>query len=89
VNYSELRTARIGETTKALRLFPNPTSGVLNYRLSTTAATATNYTLTDVNGRLLNAGQLNGQSGTISLEGLPAGLYLLRSGGDTYRVVRL
>jgi len=89
VNYSELRTARIGETTKALRLFPNPTSGVLNYRLSTTAATATNYTLTDVNGRLLNAGQLNGQSGTISLEGLPAGVYLLRSGGDTYRVVRL
>jgi subtilisin-like proprotein convertase family protein len=87
VNYSELRTARIGTTAKALRLFPNPTSGVLNYRI--TAADGLRYTLTDVNGRVLGCGQLNGTVGTIKLEKQPAGIYLLRAGGETYRVVRL
>ncbi len=90
-SYSDLRAARFGsETATSLKLFPNPTNGLLRYQLSGAAA---GYDLIDVNGRLLESGRLRTDGGTIDLARRPAGVYYLRTTGsevsETVRVVKL
>lgn len=93
VSYSEIRSARIGETTNdGLHLFPNPTTNRLRYRWTTPADERTNrtYGLTDARGRLLQEGNLLSSGGSLNLEHLPGGVYFLRVKGlAVLRVVRL
>lgn len=93
VNYSEIRSARIGSTaTDGLHLFPNPTTDRISYRWTTPEETRSNrkYALTDAQGRLLREGQLLSSGGLLNLETLPAGVYFLRIPGlEVLRVVRL
>ena len=85
VEYSELRRARLSEGA-ALSLFPNPTSGVLNYRME--GAGETTYTLHDAAGRKLSSGTLTAGAGSLSLVEFPVGVYIVRMDGRHYRVVR-
>lgn len=91
VNYSELRSARInGQSAKQLLLYPNPTSHHINYQFSIAQDSPTMYRLTDISGRQLLVGQLLPGGGTIAIESLPAGVYLLRiNDGSTHRIIRL
>jgi len=93
VSYSEVRSARIGASaTDGLHLFPNPTTGYFRYRWTMPESARSNraYTLTDAQGQLLRAGQLQPSGGSLSLETFPAGVYFLRvTGLKTLRIVRL
>jgi subtilisin-like proprotein convertase family protein len=88
VNYSEVRTARFGDEAGAISLFPNPTSGDVQYRISNAEADLP-YELIDVNGRVLAKGLLAAGGGTLKLADKAAGVYFVRIAGDTFRVVRL
>jgi subtilisin-like proprotein convertase family protein/predicted Zn-dependent protease len=88
VSYSEVRTARFGTTTRALSLFPNPTSGNIQYQMAGAEANLP-YSLIDVNGRVLENGLLNTGGGTLKLVEKAAGVYFVRVAGETYRIVRL
>lgn len=91
-----LTFARIGEQTYGTRVvageagpppdtrlnaYPNPTTGPLTLR-SASAATAEVY---DVLGRRIRSVAL-GTEATLSLAGLPAGVYVVRAGAQTARV---
>ena len=93
VSYSEIRSARIGTTTSVgLRIFPNPTSGLLRYHWATPEGSryTRSYSLTDARGVLLRKGQLLSSGGALSLKDLPSGVYFLRVPGlEVLRVVRL
>ncbi|TXF85988.1 T9SS type A sorting domain-containing protein [Neolewinella aurantiaca] len=88
VTYSEVRTARFGESSDVVNLFPNPTSGNIQYRLVGADADLP-YELIDINGRILEKGLLATGGGTISLDTRVAGVYLVRVAGGTFRVVKL
>ena len=90
VSYSPVERARYGEATDGvLRIFPNPTDGHLNYRIATQRNGPLPYTLFDLGGKLLRSGLLQNNGGRLDLGGLPAGVYVLRAGGEVYRVSRL
>lgn len=88
VTYSEVRTARFGETSEAVNLYPNPTTNNVQYRIPG-AGSNLPYTMIDVNGRVLESGILNAEGGTLKLEDKAAGVYFLRVAESTLRVVRL
>lgn len=72
-----------------IRLFPNPASGYVNYVVPASLC-MTRYALTDLLGRELRTGALAGQEGTISLDGLANGPYLLCfEGRNARQVLRL
>ncbi|MCB0570890.1 MAG: T9SS type A sorting domain-containing protein [Phaeodactylibacter sp.] len=87
-------TVDVGETELAagIGLFPNPTTGMLNLRYDFGQNVhVLDIRLMDVMGRQLKHMQWNDiQSGTgeISLEGLPAGTYLLQLAADGARTAR-
>ena len=74
---------------RRLRLFPNPTSGLLTVDRTDGDLTGFRYRLMTAEGRILRSGPLGR---TIDLSGLPRGLYLLEATADGrsehYRVVR-
>ncbi|MCK6693973.1 MAG: T9SS type A sorting domain-containing protein [Thermoanaerobaculia bacterium] len=69
-------------TPELFRLFPNPTDGRVWVEIGSAQATErTVFILTDVAGRVCRSGEIifDGMGGcTLDLDGLPAGLYLLR-----------
>ena len=88
VAYGEVRTARFGEATGAVSLYPNPTSGKINFRLAG-GEDDLPYDLIDVNGRTLASGVLSAAGGALNLSDKPAGVYFVRVAGTTHRIVRL
>ncbi len=70
--------------TKPLKIYPNPTTGLLSIEL-VGKATAT---LLDIQGRQLFAQQLQAGSNVIDLNFLSSGIYLLRIGDAVAKVVR-
>ena len=87
---------RFVSTTNVIRdeevsIFPNPTADVLTIsRLETDQVL---YTLFDLNGQVVIQQLLSGNSYEISMEGIPAGVYLLqwqgKSSSGSRRVVKL
>ncbi|MCB0564302.1 MAG: T9SS type A sorting domain-containing protein [Phaeodactylibacter sp.] len=62
----------------AVQIFPNPTSGEV-YLKGLAAGAPLGYTLYSLTGAVVQAGEFNsGPSPSLSLAGLPKGLYLLR-----------
>ncbi|MFT4687374.1 MAG: hypothetical protein ACJATN_001351 [Neolewinella sp.] len=83
VDYSEVRTARFGEAAGAISLYPNPTSGDVQYRIAS-SETDLPYELIDVNGRVLAKGLLASGGGTLRLADKAAGVYFVRVAGDIF-----
>ena len=63
---------------------PNPTSGIIHV----TGRPGSTMTLYDITGRQLVRKHTDDGTMTISLEGLPQGIYLLRDGVSTVKVVK-
>ena len=59
---------------ETLRVFPNPTAGVLSIELGADAGQAT---LRDLTGRICRTQALTGQAGQMNIGQLPAGVYVL------------
>ncbi|MCH2199206.1 MAG: T9SS type A sorting domain-containing protein [Flavobacteriales bacterium] len=69
----------------SLKVWPNPASDILNIQLNIASA---EYRLTDINGRLIQAGNLNAYLNTINVTNLAKGMYVLevRSGAASQMV---
>lgn len=76
------------ENTGRLKTFPNPTSGLCSIALDDTASLPLPYMVLDGQGRLVQSGSMNSSSTEINLQGLPNGLYLLRAGTYSARVLK-
>ncbi|MDR0828969.1 MAG: T9SS type A sorting domain-containing protein [Prevotellaceae bacterium] len=62
-----------------ITLFPNPTKGLLQLEFENKSAeTPVNYTLTDINGKLITSGTSNNNPLNLNLSSYAAGAYLLR-----------
>lgn len=84
VDYSDVQRGRFGDDDSLERLlFPNPATNLINYRIAKPA----NYALLDVTGRTLQTGTL-ATAGTLQLNELPNGIYLLRAGTFTRRIIK-
>jgi hypothetical protein len=58
--------------------FPNPTSDVLNVEVSNEYI-GTEFTLSDINGRLVEVLNVNSARTSLDVSGLERGVYVLRS----------
>ena len=76
------------ENTGRLKTFPNPTSGLCSIALDDTASLPLPYMVLDGQGRLVQSGSMSSSSTEINLQGLPNGLYLLRAGAYSARVLK-
>ncbi len=56
---------------------PNPTKDLLQVNLGQAAGSAVDYTLTDMQGRMVRNGQFNGTRGQLSVNDMLAGMYHL------------
>lgn len=73
---------------KGYSLYPNPTTGVLNFSLSD--RTNAHVIITDMTGKLLFVGDFNQNSEvTLDVSGLPAGVYNLRFGDNSRTFIKL
>jgi len=69
----------------AISLQPNPTSGLVQLNGISQGAVVD---VTDMTGRLLGTHSMDTDNGTIDLTHLPSGLYLLRTAGGVFKVVK-
>lgn len=82
VFYSPVRTARFEETV-ALSLAPNPARGAV--RVTLQGAGQVQVYLSDASGRVLRNTTFAGASDMLSLEGLPAGVYIVTAVSGSQR----
>ncbi len=73
-----------------VRLYPNPFTNSLTLKLKE-GQTAVSYTLTDLTGRMVSAGDITGADVNLNLENLKAGTYILNltDGGNTVATQRV
>ncbi|GAB4427863.1 MAG: hypothetical protein OHK0039_46300 [Bacteroidia bacterium] len=79
------QTEAIDSAMQALRAWPNPAGAAVTLRTARGDVQA--WHLLDMQGRSLRAGLLRGET-TIPLDGLPAGVYLLRAGTASLRLIK-
>ena len=84
LSYSPLASATLSGAEAELMAFPNPASRVVNVRVSGGGA---RVTLNDLAGRELRAVAVRNGRARLDVRDLPSGVYLLRSGVDTKRLV--
>ena len=83
VSYSPLVSARLAAD-RPLLVYPNPARTTLNVRAT---ATATEATLHDLTGRTIRRIALTDGAAELAVGGLTTGVYVLRAGGESQRVV--
>ncbi|GAB3873914.1 hypothetical protein GCM10028824_26310 [Hymenobacter segetis] len=87
-SYSPVRSVLLGQADVApqLQAYPNPAHGNVSVRILGTVPTAP-MQLFDATGRLVRTQPLADADTSISLQGLPAGLYILHCGALSQRLV--
>jgi len=67
-----------------IQIFPNPNStGIVNYNIENSSDY--NYAITDLTGKILQSGKLNGLKNAINLTDFEKGMYLISLSNDSYR----
>ena len=69
-----------------LSIYPNPTQGNITVDWSETNATP--YQMYSILGELVQSGELNKGSNTISTDGMPANVYFIKVGHHSQRIVK-
>ena len=77
ISVSELYVTEAQRLAVELKVYPNPSSGAVNIARTDDGATALEYQLLSATGAKILSGVLNGQTTTVSLQDLPADVYLL------------
>lgn len=77
VTYSEIRKVKFNQGMQEVKIFPNPTTDVLNVQLPTSYAKVV-LQLYASDGRLIFARQPSGNNIQLNVSSLPAGAYILR-----------
>ena len=67
-----------------LNLFPNP----VRNKLSVTMAQQAEISVYNLNGQLHIRQQLNAGSNTLDLSSMPAGVYIVRIGGKSFKLIK-
>ena len=82
--YNAAQATTLAQPAMALawRVFPNPTQGTLQVTWPTDQAAVRSLVLFDLQGRRLRQWQVDHVQATLSLTGLPSGLYLLQARGE-------
>jgi uncharacterized delta-60 repeat protein len=75
-----LSATEFSNNKKSFKIYPNPTSTVLNINTSETIIAGTEYRIIDLSSRLLCTGILNEQ-GTIAVDNLKSGMYIISIDG--------
>ncbi len=73
---SDAVTSAAGKLESAFSVYPNPTSGKLNLRNISNQKGS--YTISDLSGKVLSSGKLNGVLQSLNTESLSSGQYLIR-----------
>jgi len=60
-----------------LQIYPNPTSSLLNIKLPTNVVENYNYTIVNIEGRVIKKGIINTEHSTVNLNEFSAGKYIL------------
>lgn len=72
-----------------LTVYPNPTVDVLNLKTSGNIPVPEQWEIITADGSLVSAGEWNPQSNTVSVQGLPPGVYILTLyAGNIYQRIR-
>lgn len=77
-----LSTSEFTSNEKSFQVYPNPTSTILNIKTVETNIAGLEYNILDFGGRTLSKGILN-EIGTINVDQLHAGIYILNVNGYT------
>ena len=80
---SSVGVVELSETVE-LAIFPNPA----HQRVTLLANTPTEATLTDMSGRCLITLHLSQGTNVLDLDGMPGGVYVVRTEGKSYKVVK-
>ncbi|MBL1281433.1 MAG: T9SS type A sorting domain-containing protein [Fluviicola sp.] len=73
----------------AMSIYPNPSTGEFNYSIDNMAGSIT-MMITDLSGKIVDAGTITSASGIFDLSRYQAGTYILKlQAGDTVSIVRL
>lgn len=72
-------------TEEKLSAYPNPTTGILHVK---GVSEPTEFILLNMNGQIIERGELNAQNSTINLEGVVPGIYLLKVKDQMIRVMK-
>jgi hypothetical protein len=72
---------------ETVRLYPNPASEALTLSVSAQME-GTSCTLMDMMGRTIHRQMIEKENTVISLSGLSSGIYILKIGGMSYKVVK-
>ncbi|WP_198034955.1 T9SS type A sorting domain-containing protein [Winogradskyella sp. J14-2] len=74
---SEILSISDVDTEFDISIFPNPTTHLINVKLSDVLSVKTSYTLIDLNGKIVTVGETNDQSFQIDLSQLNSATYFL------------
>ena len=77
--YSQIRTASIEGNRLGLQVYPSPARGKLFGLLNVESSLETELRLYDLSGRVVKEQVASGNQFVMNLEGLPAGLYVLKA----------
>ncbi len=78
-SFSEIRNIHLKQQTANVQLYPNPVSnGNLNIDLMEDVGSKINYTITTVDGKLVQQGFITNQQATISVQNLAKGIYIIK-----------
>lgn len=73
----------------AMSIYPNPSTGVFNYSINNMSGSIT-MMITDLSGKIVDAGTITSANGTFDLSRYQAGTYILKlQAGDAVSIVRL
>ncbi|MEO5584358.1 MAG: T9SS type A sorting domain-containing protein, partial [Flavobacteriales bacterium] len=61
----------------AVQVGPNPATSILNVSLGQATGSQVDYTLTDMQGRMVQSGQFSGAQGQLNVNDMATGLYHL------------
>jgi subtilisin-like proprotein convertase family protein len=76
------------DVTRGVFVYPNPTTGAVQVTLSDEASDLQQYRLTDISGRIIGRGNLDGENTTLDLSLLQKGVYILELSGQHGRATR-
>jgi hypothetical protein len=74
--------------TANLTAFPNPTTGVVTLSYDGLQSAEVPYQVNDISGKLLMEGVLRGNRHEVDLSNFGSGLYFLKAGQTTLRLIR-
>lgn len=77
VGFNELVLRQDAKEESFFDLYPNPANTYVNVALKNNNSMSTNYTLKDINGRLIKQGVFMGSQLSLNTESLPNGVYLI------------